>query len=119
MGIDIFIHEDIDTRIFLHDSSLQTEDLCEASSYYITHNRLDLLPIAVFLKLHSLTRFNNAVDIIVIDNPNLDSRFTLFYLLQSLTVNLRCFLGTYATEAGALVSLQALYPAFNWAEREV
>jgi NADH dehydrogenase (ubiquinone) Fe-S protein 3 len=70
------------------------------------------------LKLHSLTRVSTAIDITVIDNISQELRFNLSYHLLSITTNTRCSISTRASESKPILSLQSLYPAFNWAERE-
>jgi NADH:ubiquinone oxidoreductase subunit C len=75
--------------------------------------RQDLRPIAAILKLHSLTRFMNAIDAMIVDNINFDLRFGLNYQLLSTTTNSRCVITTRVSESVSLLSLQSLYPAFN------
>lgn len=80
--------------------------------------RQDVRSLIAVLKLHSLTRINNAIDITVIDNINFELRFSVSYHLQSITTNTRCTVTTRTSESRPLLSIQSLYPAFNWTERE-
>lgn len=80
--------------------------------------RQELRITAVFFKLNSLLRLSNAIDLTVVDNVNNKLRFNINYQLQSVTSNTRWILTTIASETKPILSLQVLYPAFNWAERE-
>lgn len=80
--------------------------------------RHDLRPLTAMLKLHSLVRASMAVDITTIDNISQELRFSLSYHLLSPTTNTRYSISTRASESKPVLSLQSLYPAFNWAERE-
>jgi NADH-quinone oxidoreductase subunit C len=86
---------------------------------YIIAPRQELRALAAFLKLNSLTRVTNAIDITVVDSINNELRFNINYQLQSSTTNMRWVLSTWVSETKPLLSLQAIYPAFNWTEREV
>jgi NADH:ubiquinone oxidoreductase subunit C len=76
-------------------------------------SRQDLRPISVLIKLHSLTRVTNAIDITSIDNVTNDLRFNVSYHFQSTTTNTRYILTTRTSESMPVLSLQSLYPAFN------
>lgn len=86
--------------------------------YRLIISRQDLRPVAVLIKLHSLTRVTNAIDITPVDNITNDLRFNVSYHLQSTTTNTRYILTTRSSESTPVLSLQSLYPAFNWTERE-
>lgn len=86
--------------------------------YRLIVSRQDLRPMAALIKLHSLTRVTNAIDIIPIDNITNELRFNVSYHFQSVTTNTRYILTTRSSESIPVLSLQSLYPAFNWTERE-
>ena len=90
-----------------------------SSSYKVLVLRQEIRQVASFLKLHSLTRVLSAIDISVVDRINNKLRFNITYHLQSITTNSRYSLITWVSESDALLSLQVIYPAFNWTEREV
>jgi len=75
--------------------------------------------LALFCKLHSLIRSSNAIDATVIDRINSDLRFNVIYLTQSVITNSRLTLMTWGSETKPILSLQSIFPAFNWAEREI
>jgi NADH:ubiquinone oxidoreductase subunit C len=76
-------------------------------------SRQDLRPVAALIKLHSLTRVTNAIDITPIDNITNELRFNISYHFQSTTTNARYILTTRTSESMPVLSLQSLYPAFN------
>lgn len=118
-SISIF---DKNSNLIVYSNS-QTVGLSNLNSVsfnnYIITSRYELRMVAAFLKLNSLSRVTNAVDITTVDNLNSELRFNINYQLQSVTTNTRWVLSTWASEVKPLLSLQTLYPAFNWAEREV
>jgi NADH-quinone oxidoreductase subunit C len=111
---------DTDAQLYYPiDVDISSEDPLDHDTYYIVYYRDDLISVATFLKLHSLTRATNAIDASVVDHIGKELRFNLFYLLQSCNTNTKYVLATWASETLPAFSLQALYPAFNWAEREI
>lgn len=91
----------------------------EVVEYELCIAKEKLRNISAFLKLHSIVRATNAIDLTVIDLVNQKQRFNVTYQLQSLTINSRWNINTWTSELEPLLSLQTLFPAFNWAEREV
>jgi NADH:ubiquinone oxidoreductase subunit C len=81
--------------------------------------RQNLLELSTFLKLHSAVQCDTALDCNVIDCIDTEYRFTAIYTLQSHVGNVSYQLITKTNAVFPLVSLQSIYPAFNWAEREV
>lgn len=107
------------TTLFDQDESTDINLLNQSQNYYIISSRQDLKITAVFFKLHSLTRMTSAVDITVVDKINSEFRFNVNYQFLSTLTNTRFILSTFVSESTSLVSLQTIFPAFNWAEREV
>lgn len=117
---------DINNNLIVYTPNLATEvelqekNISEKNSiYYIINSRQDLKTTTAFLKMHSLTRVTNAVDITVVDKINNEFRFNVNYQFLSPTINTRFIVSTWVSESTSLLSLQTIYPAFNWAEREV
>lgn len=75
--------------------------------------------LATFLKLHSACSVDTAVDCFATDSLESKFRFTITYALQSSQGNSSYSIITRTTETLALMSLQAVFPAFNWSEREI
>lgn len=103
------------SNLELHSDTLPTINWF----HRIIVSRQDIRPITALLKLHSFTRVTNAIDITVLDNINCEQRFNVTYWFQSTTTNTRFAITTRSSELAPLLSLQSLYPAFNWTEREV
>lgn len=78
-----------------------------------------ILEVATFFKLSSIYSCDSAVDALVIDTIENEYRFTVIYNIQSSSLNYGLRLITKTKDGLALSSLQNLYPAFNWAEREI
>lgn len=77
------------------------------------------LETATYLKLSSIFKIHSPIDCHVVDRVEDKFRFTLIYNLQSFNNNSRIQLITKTNDLLPLVSLQGIFPAFNWAEREV
>lgn len=86
---------------------------------YFINYRQSMQSLVLFIKLHSLTRGTNPIESTVIDHINFRLRFNLVYFIQSITTNVRYVLSTWSTEILPIMSLQNIYPAFNWSEREI
>lgn len=117
---------DTNNNLIVYTPNLSTEAelqeknvLYRNSIYYVVNSRQDLKTTTAFLKMHSLTRVTNAIDITVVDKINNEFRFNANYQFLSPVINTRFVVSTWVSESTSLLSLQTLYPAFNWAEREV
>lgn len=110
---------DKNSNLIAYNNSLTLDTFSISTNTYVIAPRQELRAVAAFLKLNSLSRVTNAIDITTVDNLNSELRFNVNYQLQSITTNTRWVLSTWASETKPLLSLQTLYPAFNWAEREV
>jgi NADH:ubiquinone oxidoreductase subunit C len=93
---------------------IEPETDMELNTTYMIYDRQGIQSLAAFLKLHSLTRAVNAIEATVIDRLNKELRFNVIYHIQSTTTNSRYVLVTWASETNPLISLQGIYPAFNW-----
>jgi len=96
------------------------DDLIEAESLtHVATYRQNMVEIVTFLRLSSVYNCDMAIDAFVVDCLENEYRFTVFYSVQSSINNVGFRLETKSTENLFLVSLQDIYPAFNWAEREI
>lgn len=109
------ISDDLD---FL-DEQIIIDNLNQNTVYYIISCRSNIKSLASFLKLNSLLRVCNSIDITVVDKINNNLRFNVNYQLLSVVTNTRYILSTFVSESHSIISLQTLYQSFNWAEREV
>lgn len=113
---------DINSNLKAYNTSYSTTEVIpefQIANNYVVVSRQEIRAFTVFLKLNSLLRVTNAIDITVVDNINKELRFSVNYQLQSITNNARWNITTWTSETKPLLSIQMLYPAFNWAEREV
>lgn len=60
-----------------------------SNNAYVLTPRQELRTVAAFIKMHSLLRANNAIDLTIIDNISYESRFNVNYQFQSTTTNSR------------------------------
>lgn len=85
----------------------------------IVSHRQTTLELATYLKLSSIFKMNSPIDCHVVDRIEDKFRFTVIYNMQSFNGNTRSILVTKTNDLLPLVSLQSIFPAYNWAEREV
>jgi hypothetical protein len=64
------------------------------NKFNIITSRQEARQLSAFLKMHSLTRVTNAIDISVVDHVNSELRFNITYHLQSPLTNTRYLLST-------------------------
>lgn len=77
--------QNLHIELDLDDSSNEVT----SNNVYVLTPRQELRTIAAFVKMHSLLRANNAVDLTIVDNISYESRFNVSYQLQSTTTNSR------------------------------
>ena len=97
-----------------YNESHENSNLINVTSY-----RNCMLETATFFKLSSIYNCDIAIDTLAIDNIKNEYRFTVIYILQSSLFNYSLWITTKTKDGLALLSLQNIYPAFNWAEREI
>ena len=73
----------------------------------------------MFLKNDSLHQYKHLIDIVAIDQPGKNYRFTLIYCLLSTTFNQRIQVGIQTNELKSISSITTIYKNANWAEREI
>ena len=81
--------------------------------YEIKTNKEYILLIIIFLKFHFLCKFDNLIDIIVIDRLNKKKRFTIIYNLLSLIFNTRIFIKIKFLEISNIVSITNIFSGSN------
>ena len=82
---------DVNNNLIVYNPNLITEVesqekniLDRNSIYYVINSHQDLKTTTAFLKMHSLTRVTNAIDITVVDKINYEFRFNVNYQFLSL-----------------------------------
>lgn len=78
----------------------------------------NLLPLARFLRDHVHTQFKCLIDVTAVDFPDRPARFEVVYHFLSPRWNQRLRLKVPVDELTPVPSLEKLYPAANWFERE-
>lgn len=78
-----------------------------------------VLPVITFLKCHHYAQFNSLADITAVDVPSRKYRFEIVYNLLSLRFNARIRVKTYTDELTPIDSIEPVYDAANWYEREI
>jgi len=86
---------------------------------YINIESEDLLNVALFIKNNENTKFQQLIDLTVVDYPENSQRFKVVYLFLSHEFNQRIILSYLINENEVIPSLTSIFPAANWMEREV
>ena len=71
-----------------------------------------------FLKEYKPLSFIQLIDISAIDYPSNETRFDIFYILLSLSLNKRILVKTSIKENQNVESITSIYKSANWYERE-
>ena len=85
------------------------------SAFFLKEN---LLKLFSELKKNESISFDQLIDITAIDYPSKEKRFELIYILLSMKQNKRIILKTYLDENDNIESLNEIFKASNWYERE-
>jgi NADH-quinone oxidoreductase subunit C len=86
---------------------------------YIEINKDDLIDVTLFLKTNKDTKFQQLIDITVVDYPEENQRFKVVYLFLSHELNQRIILSYFISENELISSITSIFPSANWMEREV
>merc|ERR1712001_57528 len=78
-----------------------------------------VLPVISFLKEHHNAQFASLADIAGLDMPTREFRFEIVYNLLSLRYNSRIRVKTYTDELTPIDSINSVFAAANWYEREI
>ena len=89
------------------------------SELFIHAHQNYLINLLMFLKNDSLHQYKHLIDIVAIDQPGKNYRFTLIYCLLSTTFNQRIQVGIQTNELKSISSITTIYKNANWAEREI
>ena len=92
----------------------------------IKHNQIfieiekeDIIDVILFLKTNKDTKFQQLIDITVVDYPEENQRFKVVYLFLSHELNQRIILSYFISENELISSITSIFPSANWMEREV
>ena len=71
------------------------------------------------MKTNKNTKFQQLIDITVVDYPQENQRFKIVYLFLSHELNQRIILSYFIGENELISSITSIFPSANWMEREV
>ena len=86
---------------------------------YIEIDKEDIIDVILFLKTNKDTKFQQLIDITVVDYPEENQRFKVVYLFLSHELNQRIILSYFISENELISSITSIFPSANWMEREV
>lgn len=75
--------------------------------------------VLFFLRDYEGCLFKVLIDILVIDHPGKDNRFSLVYCLLSVKYNVRLRIKVCVDELSSVSSITNIYKSSNWMEREI
>jgi len=78
----------------------------------------ELVNVIFFLKSHDKLKFRQLIDIVGVDYPEEEKRFSLVYLLLSHEINIRIKVSINFEMGKKIPTLTKIYPSANWMERE-
>ena len=93
--------------------------IMEKSDLILEVNPANLLKVLFFLRDHESCLFKMLIDILAIDNPEKDKRFSLVYCLLSVKYNVRLKVKVFLDELTSIPSITEIYKSACWMEREV
>lgn len=82
-------------------------------------NPLNLLSVCLFFKKQTQLQYKTLIDIIAVDYPLKERRFTVIYNFLSTLYNERIFLKCTLPGLSSINSISSLFLAAGWFEREV
>jgi NADH dehydrogenase (ubiquinone) Fe-S protein 3 len=78
------------------------------------------MPLALyFLKLHSLCKYTQLIDIATEDSPKRKNRFRINYILSSIIYNTKIIVSIITNELTYVPSIIKIFKSAGWLEREV
>ncbi len=81
--------------------------------------RQEIICLLTYFKLSSNFNIDSPIDCLALDKIQELFRFTISYILQSSFQNIGLKVVTQTNEVKPLLSTQGIFPAMNWAEREM
>lgn len=101
------------------DAVLDVEEDPARGLFWITVRTRSIVPVLRTLRDDRSLDYKLLADLTCVDRPDREKRFNVIYNLYSITRNRRLFLRVWAGEGEPVPTASAIYPAANWAEREV
>ena len=111
--------EDLEKKINSELTTKINNSEIKHNQIYLETDKDDFLDVILFLKTNLDTKFQQLIDITVVDYPENNQRFQVVYLFLSHEFNQRLVLKYFISENEVIPSLTSVFPAANWMEREV
>ena len=111
--------EDLEKKINSELTTKINKTEIKHNQIYLDTDKDDLVEVCLFLKTNSDTKFQQLIDLTVVDYPEKSKRFEVIYLFLSLEFNQRLVLKYSISENEVIPSLTNIFPSANWMEREV
>jgi len=101
------------------DAILDVEERPERNLFWIAVKPRSIVAVAKLLRDDKALDYKLLCDLTCVDRPWEERRFCVTYNFYSLSRNRRLFLRVRVPQGEPVPTLSGLYPAANWAEREV
>ena len=111
--------EDLEKKINSELTTKINKTEIKHNQIYLDTDKDDLVEVCLFIKTNSDTKFQQLIDLTVVDYPERSKRFEVVYLFLSLEFNQRLVLKYSISENEVIPSLTNIFPSANWMEREV
>tara|TARA_B100000161_G_scaffold199617_1_gene145544 strand:+ start:180 stop:785 length:606 start_codon:yes stop_codon:yes gene_type:complete len=111
--------EDLEKKINSELTTKINKTEIKHNQIYLDTDKDDLVEVCLFIKTNSDTKFQQLIDLTVVDYPEKSKRFEVIYLFLSLEFNQRLVLKYSISENEVIPSLTNIFPSANWMEREV
>jgi len=111
--------EDLEKKINSELTTKINKTEIKHNQIYLDTDKDDLVDVCLFIKTNSDTKFQQLIDLTVVDYPEKSKRFEVIYLFLSLEFNQRLVLKYSISENEVIPSLTNIFPSANWMEREV
>ena len=90
-----------------------------AGELVIRAHRASIVKVLCFMRDDGASKFTQLIDVCGVDYPDQPERFEVVYHLLSMSANLRARVKITTDEEQPVPSVVDVFPAANWAEREV
>ena len=111
--------EDLEKKINSELTTKINKTEIKHNQIYLDTDKDDLVEVCLFIKTNSDTKFQQLIDLTVVDYPEKSKRFEVIYLFLSLEFNQRLVLKYSISENEVIPSLTNIFPSANWMERAV
>nr|YP_010577914.1 NADH dehydrogenase subunit 9 [Cryptomonas pyrenoidifera]UZP15134.1 NADH dehydrogenase subunit 9 [Cryptomonas pyrenoidifera] len=108
-----------ETNFNLFFKNSKSSLVLEKNDFVLDSSVNNLRNVLFFLRDHEGCLFKTLIDILAIDYPERNERFSLVYCLLSIKYNVRIRIKIYLDELTSVPSITDIYKSACWMEREV